>query len=71
MKIIFESPTKKIFMVPVDKLTSKEAEKLIKKLMKDYSNNDLSWLYEYERKQLVKKRKEKLIKLNGGITTFH
>lgn len=49
---------KKTFIIPVGYMSKEKVEEKIKELMKLY--NDNSWIREFERKELLKNRKEKL-----------
>ena len=53
---------KRIFKIDVSSLTREQAEQAVRDLMKSY-NEDIywnpRWLIEYERKRLLKNRREK------------
>ena len=59
---------KKVFKIDVKSMTTKEALKLVRELMQSLSKDiNPRWIIEYERKELLKKRKEKLTKLYANF----
>lgn len=60
---------KKTYYINVGNMTREQAENAIKELIKSYKEDiNPRWLIEYDRKQLLKKRREKINQLNGIIT---
>lgn len=58
---------RKIFKIPINNLSKKQAKKNIKRIMEEYKKSDYSYILEYDRKMLLKERKEKLNKINDGL----